>query len=85
MLHAYVEDRRLILQDLSTHTEMITEARRQSARAIQVCATRRVLDLEAQDRAPIATTSHAMHHMLLHLFAQRSCTAGYVAQRHAGT
>ena len=71
LLHAFVRDKHLILQHFSTHTAMITEARRQSGRAIQVHAMRRVLHLAARGRAWVTTTSHAMHHLLLTLLIQR--------------
>ena len=56
LLQAFVRDRQLILQHFLVHTSMITETRRQSGRAIQVHAMRRVLHLEAQGRAWVAST-----------------------------
>ena len=47
----------------------------QARRAIEVHAMCRVLHMKAQGRARVASTSHAMHHvmrMLLELFTQRS-------------
>ena len=69
--HAFVRGKQLIQQHFSPHPKMIAEARRQAGRAIQVGATRRVLHMEAQGRARVAPTSHAMHHMLLNLFSHR--------------
>ena len=49
----------------------MAEAHRQAARAIQVRATRHVLHMEARGRAQVASTSHALHNMLLNGIAQR--------------
>ena len=72
MLHDVVRDKQLILQHFSTRTQMIIEARKQSGRAIQVHAMRRILHLEAQGRTQVASTSHAMQRILRTLFTQRS-------------
>ena len=54
LLHAFVRDKRLMLQHATAHANMTTEARRQAARAIWVRATRHILDMEARGRAQVA-------------------------------
>ena len=53
---------------------MMAEAHQQAAEAIQVRATRHVLHLEARGRAQIASTSHALHNMLLDSIARRKAS-----------
>ena len=79
LLHAFVRDKQLILQHFSVHTAMITETRRQSGRAIQVHAMRRVLQVEAQGRAWVASTSHAIHRFLLPTHPTQCFDAGGIA------
>ena len=71
LLHAFVRDKRLILQPATAHANMIAEGRCQAGRAIQVCATRHVLHTEAQGRSQVASTSHALHEMLLSFTTRR--------------
>ena len=63
--------KRPIRQHATAHANMIAEAQRQAARAIQVSATRHVRHMEARGRAQVAPTLHAMHNILLTCIAQR--------------
>ena len=69
LLHAFVGEERLIVLHATAHANMIAAARRQAARAIQVRATRHVLRVEARGRAQVASTSHALHNVLLNYIA----------------
>ena len=71
LLYAFVRAERLILQHARAPANMIAGARRQAGRAVQVRATRHVLHTEAQGRAQVAPTSHALHDMLLCFPTQR--------------
>ena len=72
LIRAYVRGRQLMSQHFSLRTAMITETRKRSGRAIQAQALRQVLDMGAQGRVRVSSTSHAIHHLLLTLLAQRS-------------
>ena len=62
---AEVDERQQMLQHFSVRAAMITDTHRQSGRAIQAQAMRHVLHMEAQGRAWVSSTSHAIHHLLL--------------------
>ena len=79
LLRASVRDKRLILQHATAHADTIAEACRQAAGAIQVRATWHVLQMEARGRAQVASTSHALHNMLLSFTTQ--CRAMILADK----
>ena len=71
LLHAFVRGKQLILQYATAHSNMMAGAHRKTTRAIWVHAIRRVLHMDARGRAQVASTSHALHNMLLSFTTQR--------------
>ena len=71
LLHAFVRGKRLILQHATAHVNTMAEAQQQAARASQVRATRYVLHTEARGRAHVASTSLALHNILITGIARR--------------
>ena len=71
LLHAYVLEKRHMMQQFTVETTNIKRTHIQMGRDIQAQARRRVLHMESQGRDRVSSASQAHHCLTLTLVAQR--------------